>query len=301
MFTRRDVIFLSEGQHCHAWYYVPKGLRLLERRPAIVMAHGWGSVKEMFLDNHAKAFAKEGFIVLVFDYRGFGQSEGEPRQQIIPHEQQTDYKNAIGYLCSMPEVDANRIGIWGTSYSGGHVIQVAAENRRVKAVVALVPITDASKVPLHWMRSGWGKAVASGSLALLRQLIHPFHSLYVPIVSESLQSASLPGDEAYRWLMHAAQVAPNWKNEVTARSAWEAMRYRPCTFISRVAPTPLLFIVADRDDIVVTQEQLKAIQKAGNPHQLIQVKGGHFDFYEEPGLSEVLPAQVSWFRRYLGM
>jgi pimeloyl-ACP methyl ester carboxylesterase len=298
-FTQRTITFISEGQHCHAWYYVPDGLKPLEKRPAIVMAHGWGSVKEMFLAHHAEAFAREGFVVLVFDYRGFAHSEGEPRQQIIPKEQQTDYKNAISYLTKQPEVDTNRIGIWGTSYSGGHVLQIAAEDRRVKAVVALVPVTDASKVPQHWMRSGWGKAVWAGLLALLRQVIKPFKVVYVPIVNKSLQEASLPGEEAYRWLMHAAEVAPTWKNRLTARSGWEAMWYRPGKFVSRIAPTPLLFIVADRDDIVVTQEQLKTFKNAGTPSELLRVSGGHFDFYEEPGLSKVLPAQISWFRHYL--
>ncbi len=104
------------------------------------MAHGFSAVKEMYLDRFAEVFAAAGLNVLVFDNRCFGASDGEPRQEIDPWAQVRDYRHAITYLHTLPEVDPGRIGIWGSSYSGGHVLVVAAIDRRVKAVVSQVPL-----------------------------------------------------------------------------------------------------------------------------------------------------------------
>jgi cephalosporin-C deacetylase-like acetyl esterase len=104
------------------------------------MAHGFSAVKEMYLDRFAEVFAAAGLNVLVFDNRCFGASDGEPRQEIDPWAQVRDYRDAITYLHTLPEVDPGRIGIWGSSYSGGHVLVVAAIDRRVKAVVSQVPL-----------------------------------------------------------------------------------------------------------------------------------------------------------------
>lgn len=141
-YERRDVTFNSQGLKCAAWYYVPHAASGDKKRPAIVMAHGWSATKEMFLDNFASKFADAGFVVLVFDYRFLGASEGEPRGQLFPADQHEDYRNAMTWVSLQKEVDPNRIGIWGTSYSGAHVLQIAAYDRRVKAVVSQVPGTD---------------------------------------------------------------------------------------------------------------------------------------------------------------
>src|ERR1700758_5175816 len=97
-FERRDVSFLSQGVKCAGWYYVPSGLKDGEKRPAIVMAHGFSAVKEMYLDNYADKFADAGFVVIVFDYRHFGASEGEPRQEIFWYDQIKDYRNAVTWV-----------------------------------------------------------------------------------------------------------------------------------------------------------------------------------------------------------
>ena len=91
-------------------------------------------------------------MVLVFDFRFLGASDGNPRGQIIPHEQQEDYRNAITWMSLQPEVDADRIGVWGTSLAGGHVLHLAAFDRRIKAVVAQVPTIHPAKQIVH--RSG---------------------------------------------------------------------------------------------------------------------------------------------------
>ena len=139
---RQDVTFLSEGLKCAGWLYLRDDLRSGERRPAIIMAHGFSAVKEMYLDAFAERFVAAGFVTLVFDYRYQGASEGEPRGRITPAEQHEDYRNAITWVSLRPEVDASRIGVWGSSYSGAHVLHLAAFDKRIKAAVSQVPLVN---------------------------------------------------------------------------------------------------------------------------------------------------------------
>src|SRR2546421_12436564 len=119
---RQDVTFLIHRFNCAGWLYIPDDLLTGERRPAIVMAHGFSAVKEMYLDAFAEVFVAAGFVTLVFDYRYQGASEGEPRGRIIPAEQHEDYRNAITWVSLRPEVDASRICGLGSSYTGAPVL-----------------------------------------------------------------------------------------------------------------------------------------------------------------------------------
>ena len=131
---RQDIEFNAEGTTLRGWLFTPDaGHRPF---PTIVMAHGFSAVKEMYLDSFAEVFANAGLSALVFDNRNFGASDGEPRQEIDPWAQVRDYRHAITYARTRPEVDRERIGIWGSSYSGGHVLVVGAIDRRVKCVVS---------------------------------------------------------------------------------------------------------------------------------------------------------------------
>jgi fermentation-respiration switch protein FrsA (DUF1100 family) len=298
-FQRRDVLFPSEGLFCAGWYYLPADLAEGQRYPAIAMAHGWSGVKEMGLPNFAEAFAAAGFVVLVFDYRYLGQSEGEPRGQIVPDEQRLDYKNAITWLSAQPEVDSGRIGVWGTSFSGGHVLVVAAQDRRIKCVVAHVPAVGVRSTTLRWLRRGMFREVWSVGRLLVRQVLHPAQTLMIPVVSAGHGPATLPGEEAWRWKQRGAARGGTWRNEVTVRSVLAAMRDSVRPSIPRIAPTPLLMVIASRDEYCFTDEQVRAFASAGEPKKLHQVDGGHFDFYDGPGLVQVLPVEVDWFRTHL--
>src|SRR6266481_2093114 len=131
---KRDVMFKSGETFAAAWLFLPDQARPGDREPAVAMAHGFGAVKEMYLEPFARRFAAAGIAALVFDYRSFGASGGEPRQRVLPRDQIEDYRNALTWLSLQPEIDADRLGIWGTSFTGAHVIQVAAHDPRVKAV-----------------------------------------------------------------------------------------------------------------------------------------------------------------------
>jgi uncharacterized protein len=136
--TRSEVAFMADGNvELGAWLYLPK--RKASRNPAITMAHGYAAVKEHGLANFAAAFADAGFVVLLHDHRTFGTSGGDPRQDVDPWRQVADWRRAISYLESRPEVDPDRIGLWGTSYAGGHALVLGATDRRIACVVAQVP------------------------------------------------------------------------------------------------------------------------------------------------------------------
>lgn len=136
---RRDIEFkTSDGVTLRGWLYTPPSPP--GKLPCLVIAHGFTAVKEMALDVFAEFFSSRLPVAcLVYDHRGFGSSdvkEGEHRLEIVPSQQVSDYSDAITYAQSLEEVDAGKIGIWGTSNSGGHVLQVGAVDRRVKAVIS---------------------------------------------------------------------------------------------------------------------------------------------------------------------
>ena len=148
---REDIEFDADGVTLRGWLYSPEAVG--GAAPTVVMAHGFSAVKEMYLDRFAEEFAGAGLAALVFDNRNFGASDGEPRQEIDPWEQIRDYRTAITYAATRPDVDPDRIGIWGSSYSGRHVLAVAAIDRRVKCVVAQVPAGEPAWLLGHGLPS----------------------------------------------------------------------------------------------------------------------------------------------------
>src|SRR6266571_2527521 len=137
---RQDIVFDAEGVTLRGWLYLPD--RAAGPVPTVVMAHGFSAVKEMFLDSFAEAFAAGGLGALVFDNRNFGASDGEPRQEIDPWAQVRDYRHAITYAQTRPEVDPDGIGVWGSSYSGGHVLVLGAIDKRIRCVACQVPLVS---------------------------------------------------------------------------------------------------------------------------------------------------------------
>ena len=137
---RRDIQFASGGETVRGWLYTPdEGDGPF---PVIVMAGGWCYVKELVQPHVAQQFADAGLAAILFDYRNFGSSDGTRRQHIDPNAQIEDYKNAISFAETLDEVDAGRIGAWGFSYSGGHVLIVGATDPRVTCISAQIPVID---------------------------------------------------------------------------------------------------------------------------------------------------------------
>ena len=232
---RRDIEFPSGGSQCRGWLYIPDASAVKPPAPTIVMAHGFSAVKEMFhLSSYAERFETAGFVVLVFDFRFLGASDGNPRGQIISHEQQEDYRNAIAWMSLQPEVDADRIGLWGTSYAGGHVLHLAAFDRRIKAVVAQVPTINPVKQIVH--RSGTdGLEQFMDMLASDRaQRFQDGIVNYMKVVGLPGELAALGAPGAYEAMMKYASGAPTWVNQVTLESMEYYVEYVPTANIELI-------------------------------------------------------------------
>ena len=295
---RTDITFNSKGLRCAGWLYVPDGLAAGRKAPAIVMAHGLSAVKEMYLDRFAERFVAAGFMVLVFDYRRLGASEGEPRGQVFPHDQHEDYRNAITWLSDQSQVDPERIGVWGSSLSGAHVIHLGSVDRRIKAVVAQVP----ALLSAESRRIADLQKFNQVSRFLLRDRIARYKTgavNYLKVVAQG-EPCVLDAPDAYEWFTEAAKIAPTWLNGLTLESLEYSLQYDPARYIQFVAPTPLLVIVAEHDSLIPASIILQAYERARDPKELMVLPCGHFSLYAtEPWFSRAVAAEVKWFERYL--
>ncbi|WP_404300471.1 alpha/beta hydrolase [Alicycliphilus denitrificans] len=295
---RIDLQIPVPGATLAAWWYVPGGPG---PHPAVAMAHGFGAVKEMFLDRFAECFAQAGLAVLVFDHRGFGASGGMPRQEADPVLQTRDYRHAITWLCARPEVDRGRIGIWGTSYSGGHVLQVAAVDRRVRCAVAQVPMVSgraqtqrrvhpARMAAMHGLFHEERDRLAAGQAPRLRALI--------PTQDGAPSVYDAP--EAVAFYAQGERLAPgSFVNAVTLSTVAHSTEYEPGAQIEAISPTPLLMIVATDDSITPTDLALAAYQRALEPKRLVLLPGDHFVPYERE-FERASSAARDWLVAHLG-
>ena len=296
---RRDVEFDAEGTTLRGWLYTPDAGG--EPWPAVVMAHGFSAVKEMYLDAFAEVFAGAGLAALVFDNRNFGASDGEPRLEIDPWAQVRDYRHAITYARTLPEVDRERIGIWGSSYSGGHVLVVGAIDRRVRCVVSQVPLVTGWRNVQRLVRSDLIAQVRAQCDADREARFRGEPPGMIPVVSEDVTGpAALPGVDSYQWFTETARTrAPAWRNEVTVRTVEMLMEYEPGTYIDRISPTPLLMVIAAGDDLAVADEAFAAYNRALEPKCLEVLPGRHFEAYVEPGFQQSSGAARDWFVQHL--
>jgi fermentation-respiration switch protein FrsA (DUF1100 family) len=264
------------------------------------MAHGFSAVKEMYLDAFAQVFADAGMNALVFDHRNFGASDGSPRQEIDPWQQIRDYRDAITFAGTLPEVDAARIGVWGSSYSGGHAIVVGAIDRRVRCVVAQVPLVSGHRNARRLIRADFIRIVQGQFDDDRRRRFSGSAPSMIPVVAENpLGPCALPTADSWQWYTQtAAARAPAWRNEVTLRSVEMFLEYEPGTYIEWISPTPLLMLVAQDDHLTVADEALAAYNRALEPKRLVLLPGGHFDAYVA-GFAAASRAARDWFVAHL--
>ncbi len=260
-----DVEFKSADTTIRAHLYLPTGPG---PHPVVVMAGGWCYVKELVQPEYARIFAAAGVAALVFDYRGFGTSDGEPRQHIDPWAQIEDYKNALSWVETRRELDATRIGIWGISYSGGHVLIVAATDSRVKCVVSNIPVVD-----------GWQTMQRVHSALAFRQL----EDLILEDRRKRLATGALgtmpmstpdPSRELSTWpfpevtsafLQFKNTVAPSHEHWNTIASTELLLCYDVRPFLRRILGTPVLMSVAEKDDITLWEEEIAVFNQIATP------------------------------------
>jgi pimeloyl-ACP methyl ester carboxylesterase len=285
---RREVTFDSSGSRCAAWLY-PGG-------PAcVVLAHGFGAVRTARLDAYAERFAAAGLGALVFDYRHFGDSEGEPRQLLDIGRQLDDWRAAVAYARSLDGVDPERIVLWGTSFSGGHVAVVAAEDARVAAAISQGPFADGiAALRAAGMADAWRLTVAGLRDELARLRGRP--PFTIPIVGPPGRTAAMNSPDAEPGYRAMFPSGATFRNEVAGRIGPRIGFYRPFRAAPRIA-CPWLVCVADHDVVTPAQAALKGAMRAPRG-EIRRYDAGHFDIYRGELFERVVGAQIDFLARH---
>lgn len=295
---REDVEFYSGTAICHAWLYRPLtssgGLR-----PCIMMAHGLGGTRDAGLEPYALKFADAGYAVLLFDYRHFGASDGEPRQLLSVKRQLKDWTSAIGYARSLPGIDPAKIALWGTSFSGGHVIVAAARDGRVAAVSAQGPMMDTIAATRSYLRTAgffnFLKSGVLGGLDLIRAILG-MSPIYVPLVGSPRKLAAMCSVDAVPG--YGAITPPHWRNQICARYVLTMSGYRPIAHAAKL-PCPALIQVCMQDNLVPASSAVATARKIGAQAELKQYECGHFDIYVGEYFERASNEQLAFFNRVL--
>ena len=295
MSVREDVTFASQGTSVAAWLYRPDGDGGAAR-PVIVMAHGLGGVREMRLDAFAERFADAGYACLVFDYRHFGASDGQPRQLLSVRRQRQDWAAAVAFARTLPGVDAARTVLWGSSFSGGHVIAVGAADPTVAAVVSQCPYTD-----------GLASSLAVAPLTSLRVTLRALRDLVGSWFGRRPRSIPLAGEPGTVALMTAPDAVPGYlalveedstfRNEVAARVALEIAFGRPGAKARRLR-CPALFVVCERDTVAPARATLKHVAKAPQG-EVVRRDAGHFDIYVGEEFETTVRDELAFLQRHV--
>ncbi|KAL6879359.1 alpha/beta-hydrolase [Trichoderma novae-zelandiae] len=294
--SRRNVSFQTvDGITLKGWFFSAGS----EKGPCVIMTHGVSALKEHFLDRMALELQKTGFNALLYDNRGFGESGGR-RYDADPIKAQDDYVDAFDYTASLPEVDPERIALWGVSLSGGVAISTAAIDRRVKAIVAVMPFVSGE------LLMGTGQPVldmAQRDRARIRNGEEwPLTGIVAPTLEEAEAGTApviLRDAASYRFFHGAAAQSGNWENKITTMSLFRFLRFEPIRYIHRVAPTPLLMIVGEKDEGLLSF-QLQAFGLAHEPKQLHILKDGdHFNHYQGELGVESLRVQIEFLKKYV--
>ena len=295
-----QVTFLSEGTQVAGDLWVPAGLGAGEQRPAIVVGHGFGVLKESLVAT-GEYFSRAGYVTLSIDYRTFGASGGEPRGQLFPLWQVEDFRNAISYLQTRPDVDRDAIGIWGASFGGAVVIWTAAVDRRAKAVVAEVPVVNGRR----WMQEIINSAQWDDLLAKLEQdRINRFAgapSAYVPPTGRAGDDGIVPIDDGTiaffeKFAEEAGEPLLVGVTEITLESIEKVIEFNPESVIHQIAPRPLRIVTTSGRDVIHVLEHIQnAYKLAREPKSMVLIDCDAYDVYKEPDQSKCLAAALECF------
>lgn len=297
MVQREDVRFEVAGDSCAAWLYRPDASGPV---PVVVMAHGLGGVREMRLDAFAERFVAAGYACLVFDYRHFGASEGEPRELLSVRRQRADWRAAVAFARRLDGVDPARVVLWGTSFSGGHVMAVGADDAGVAAVVSQCPFTD-----------GLASTLAVPPLTSLRVTMKAIADVVGAVLRRRPRRVALAGRPGEVALMSAPDVVDGYLalvpagaefgDQIPARVALDIVRSRPGRQARRLA-CPTLVVECEHDTVApvnATRRHLARAVRAGAPVEQVAVDAGHFDIYVGDDFEHVVALELAFLQRHV--
>lgn len=295
---RQDIKFTSDGTTCRGWLTFPADAAG-KSVPLILMGHGFGGTRDMRLEPYAERFNAAGFATLIFDYRHFGASEGQPRNLLDPRRELADFHAALAYVRSLPGVDKGRIVLWGTSFGGGLVIKVAAQDGRVAAVVSQCPLVDGVSASLEVARyAGVGNLARIAAHSLfdgVRGLLG-LSPHYMPIAAAPGAVGALTSSDSLSGF--AKLQPPGFRNEVTARSGLHVPLFRPVTHAPDVT-CPALLIICEHDSVAPAASAEKAARLMPRS-EVVRFPVGHFDVYIGPDFELSVSAQVDFLLRHVG-
>lgn len=288
MTDREDHEIDSSRTSLAAYAYRPDGDG---PHPCVVMAHGFTAVRDQRLPAYAERFQAAGYGVVLFDYRGFGASAGEPRQVLDIKMQHADFRAAIAWTRARPWVDPDRIVLFGSSFSGGHVVTIAAEDTRIAAVIAQVPFADGRATLGSLPKSTTAKIAAMAVADKLGSLVgRP--PVLVRAVGPAGSTAILTMAEAEPGFRAIDPPGSLWRNELAARLLLTVGSYRPITRASSLR-MPMLVTVADKDETVPPEPAAR--MGAAAPHgTVIRYPVGHFEIYLGEPFEQTIADQLAW-------
>jgi pimeloyl-ACP methyl ester carboxylesterase len=293
-FEKRPVSFTVKGDLVRGDLYLPA---TREKAPVVIMAHGFGGERRFRLPAFAEYFAARGLAVVLFDYRGFGDSAGEPRAFVDAPRHLEDYAGAVAFARRCPDVDGTRVGLWGTSYSGGHVLVTAARDQNIRVVVSQVPHVDglASAMgypPLLLPKASW---LAAQDLLSAARGGEPVR---MPIVAEEGVRA-LATPDCYDGYTSMIPAGADWVNAVPARILFTIMAYRPVTEVQNIN-CPVLLVASPTDTLIPFSATKRAVAKIRDC-RLELIEGGHFDPYLGDCFDKVVRMECDFLCSKLGV
>ena len=292
--VRTEVRFRSGEAECAGVFIRPD---TTEDVPCIVLAHGFGAVKEGGPVRMAERFAADGFAGLAFDYRYFGESGGEPRQLLSAKRQLEDWRAAIAYARTLEGVDPARIGIWGTSYSGGHVMALAAEDRSIGAVISQTPQVDGIKTLLYLSPAQQAKLTAAGLRDAIAGVLGR-EPKRIAIVAPPGSNGAMTTPDAEPGYDAMYDEGFEWRNEFTPREALTMPLNSPGRRAGEIQ-CPILVQVCSDDAITPPGPAIEAAARAPKGELITYAGAGHFDIYRGETLERAAADQLEFLKRHL--
>ncbi len=291
---RQPVSFYSEGVKLDGDLFLPDGLQSGEKRAGVVLCHGYTGVKDLYLPDNAAELNRIGYVVLTFDYKGWGRSEG-PRSRLAPFGRVADVQAAITFLGLQPQCDKHRIGIYGTSYGCATVVFVAAIDERVKCTVGVVGMGHGGR----WMRSvrrpdEWFDLLARAEQDRESRVLTG-KSEFVP-----REDILLPDRQSAELAARARAANPNAVGTIPLEYVDETLSFHPEWVVDRISPRPLLLIAAGDDQLVPPEDCRSLFDKAKEPKKLVVLPGiGHYEVYGKPAFDHVMRETGAWLRQHM--
>ena len=292
---RTDIEFAAhDGTTLRGWLYRPQDGA---PHPGIVMSHGFSATKEMALGPYADILSAGGLAVLVYDHRCLGASDGEPRQLVDPWIQARDTIAALDWLGTHEGIDPDRLGLWGSSFSGGHALVVGAVDERVRAVVANVPFVG------HPDGAATDDDAFDRLAEGVRTRVHRADDCMgpLPVVTEPGHDggAVLPQSEAAEWFLdEGRRTGSRWQNRVFLPGGSAMGDFDPAIVLSRLR-TPTLLVLASEDRVAPTSAGVAAFDLLPGTRELLVIDGHHFTPYAGEALAQSATAALAFYRAWL--